>query len=205
MYTLESPSGLTVRDGGTGDTYITFGKDDWGSSGTTDYRVSITYLSGTYGGRDSGNWVHTLSRISISNEWCSSGELSVGVSSTGYTATIRGSNVNNPDYSFNYSGEYTTSTTNYYGTGSIRNYGDDIMSVTSNFGSVSYSTSGSTIYVNVSASSSGTAKVTANLRGYSSPSYTTYADVRFTGYYANGAKANNVLANYINFNGEVYP
>lgn len=31
------------------------------------------------------------------------------------------------------------------------------------------------------------------------------ADVRFTGQYANGATANNILADYVNFNGDVYP
>lgn len=31
------------------------------------------------------------------------------------------------------------------------------------------------------------------------------ADVRFTGYYANGAPANNVLVDWVNFNGDVYP
>lgn len=37
------------------------------------------------------------------------------------------------------------------------------------------------------------------------PTYTTYANVRFTGPCANGAWANDVLVNYINFNGERYP
>ena len=40
---------------------------------------------------------------------------------------------------------------------------------------------------------------------YIDPTYATYADVKFTGYYSNGAVATNVNANYINFNGEVYP
>ena len=198
------PMGMSVSAGGTGDTYITFGKDDWGEPGGDSYSVRITYKSGKYSGLDSGSWGHTLSGISISNEWCSDGTLSVSVNPTGYSVSITNSSVTNPYYSFNYSGDYETTTTSYYGTGSMQYYGD-IMSVTTNFGSVSYSTSGWYIYVNVSASSSGTARVTANLRDYSSPTYANYADVRFTGYYANGAKANNVLANYVNFNGEVYP
>ena len=40
---------------------------------------------------------------------------------------------------------------------------------------------------------------------YIDPTYTTYANVKFTGYYSNGAVATNVNANHINFNGEVYP
>lgn len=40
---------------------------------------------------------------------------------------------------------------------------------------------------------------------YIDPTYTTYANVKFTGHYSNGAVATNVNANYINFNGEVYP
>lgn len=203
-YTISKPSGVTVSGGGTGDDYITFGKDDWGASGLHEYRITITYANGKYSGNASGSWSHTLSNISISNEWCSDGTLSVSTTSTGYTARITGSTVENPYYSFNYSGDYETTTTSYYGTGSMQYYGD-IMSVTTNFGSVSYSTSGWYIYVNVSASSSGTARVTANLRDYSSPTYANYADVRFTGYYANGTKANNVLVNYVNFNGEIYP
>lgn len=203
-YTISKPSGATVTDGGTGDTYITIGKDDWGSSGYESYSITIVYHNGKYSGSASGSWAHTLSSISISNEWCSDGTLSVSTTSTGFTARITGSTVENPYYSFNYSGEYTTSTTSYYGTGSMSYYGD-IMSVTTNFGSVSYSSTASTIYVNVSASSSGTARVTANLRDYSSPTYANYADVRFTGYYANGTKANNVLVDYVNFNGEIYP
>ena len=85
-------------------------------------------------------------------------------------------------------------------------YYGDIMSVTTTFGSVSYTTKyGTTINVNVTADRSGTARVTANLRGYSSPTYDYRANVRFTGQYANGATANNVLVDYVNFNGEVYP
>lgn len=204
-YTIESPAGVYIRSGGTGNTFISFGKDDWLSSGSTDYSISITYAIGTYAGRDIGTWEHTLTNISISNKWCSSGELEVSVNSNGYSAQVLHATVNNPRYSFDYSGEYETTTTSYYGTGTIIYSGNDIMWVTSNFGSVSYTNSFSTIYVNVTANSSGTARVTANLRGYRFPSYTTYADVRFTGYYANGTKANNVLANYVNFNGERYP
>lgn len=37
------------------------------------------------------------------------------------------------------------------------------------------------------------------------PTYTTYANVRFTGPCANGAWANDALVNYINFNGKRYP
>ena len=204
-YTISKPSGATVTNGGTGDDYITIGKDDWGSSGYESYSITIVYHNGKYSGNDSGSWLHTLSNISISNEWCSDGTLSVSTTSTGYTARITGSSVPNPYYSFNYSGTYTTSTTSYYGTGSMSYYGD-IMSVTTTFGSVSYTTKyGTTININVTADRSGTARVTANLRGYSSPTYDYRANVRFTGQYANGATANNVLVDYVNFNGEVYP
>lgn len=199
------PFEMTVLEGGIGYDYITFGKKDWGGTGSTEYRVSIMYATGTYSGSASGNWEHTLSGISISNEWCSSGTLSVSTTSTGFTASVTGSSESNPSYSFNYSGTYTTSTISYYGTGSISYYGD-IMSVTSNFGSVYYSVrDGTTIDVTVVASTSGTARVTANLRGYNSPTYGDRADVRFTGYYANGARANNVLVDYVNFNGNIYP
>lgn len=37
------------------------------------------------------------------------------------------------------------------------------------------------------------------------PVYENRANVRFTGYYDNGAKANNILVDYVNFNGEIYP
>lgn len=40
---------------------------------------------------------------------------------------------------------------------------------------------------------------------YIDPTYTTYANVKFTGHYSNGAVATNVNANYIYFNGERYP
>lgn len=204
-YTIEYPEGVHIRSGGTGYTFISFGKNDWGSSGSTDYSISITYATGTYGGADTGTWEHPLTRIIISNGWCSSGRLEVATNSNGYTARVISAAVNNPRYSFDYSGEYESTITRYYGTGSMQYYGD-IMSVTTNFGSVSYSTRyGTTINVNVTANSSGKARVTANLRAYRDPDQEYRANVRFTGYYANGTKANNVLANYVNFNGERYP
>lgn len=204
-YHIDTPSGVYATAGGFDDTYITFGKADWGYSGTSPYSINITYGLGTFGGGDNGTWEHTLTNISISNEWCSSGEMVVAVNSNGYIARVSNSIYENIQYSFDYSGEYESTTTRYYGTGSMRYYGD-IMSVTTNFGSVSYSTRyGTTINVNVTANSSGTARVTANLRDYRSPTYANYADVRFTGYYANGAKANNILVDHVNFDGEIYP
>lgn len=206
-YSIKSPLGVSIRSGGTGDTFISFGKSDWGSAGTKKYNVSITYAPGTYTGRKSGDWWmgEPLSNISITNEWCNDGDISVSTSPTGYSVTITNATTSSLSFSFDYSGDYETTTTSYYGTGSMSYYGD-IMSVTTNFGSVSYSTRyGTTINVNVTASSSGTARVTANLRGYSSPEYDTRANVRFTGHYTNGATANNVLADYVNFNGVDYP
>lgn len=203
-YTLSMPFGMEVRSGGTGDTFITFGKD-FPSSGTTPYRISITYTTGTYSYHTSGSWNHTLSSISISNEWCSNGAIAVSTSSTGYSVTITEMTSTSVDWSFRYSGTYTTTTTSYYGTGTITYYGD-IVSVSTNFGSVSYTTRyGNTMTVNVSASGPGTALVTGTFGDYSSPTYTTYANARFTGQYANGASAVNAQVDYIYFNGERYP
>lgn len=204
-YTIDTPSGVSVTAGGLDDTYITFGKADWGYSGSSPYSINITYGLGTYAGEDSGTWEHTLSVISTSNEWCSSGELVVSVNSNGYTAHVNNSIYKNPQYSFDYRGNYTTEGNIYYGTGVINDSGG-IRQVTTNFGSVSYN---QTIYgeilVNVTANSCGVATVTADLQRYIPPSYTTYADVRFTGYYANGTKANNILVDYVNFDGVNYP
>lgn len=179
-----------------------------------DYRwnlslgVNYTASSG-YSGSSGGSWSPTPYYIdSIGPVTTNSGSGSISQYGTsGYTVAVSGASSSRVSYSFPYEGHYTTTSTSYKGSGSIRvpaSY--NITSVSSNKGSVSYSRSGDYVNYNVTSSISGSARVTAYYTyQYYVPTYSTYADVKFTGYYANGASAVNVNANSINFNGEIYP
>lgn len=177
---------------------------------TVTVTIRVSYIkSNGYSGSSGGSWSPTPYYIdSIGPVTTNSGSGSISQYGTsGYIVAVSGASSSRVSYSFPYEGHYTTSSTSYKGSGSIRvpaSY--DITSVSSNKGSVSYSRSGDYVNYNVSSSSSGSARVTAYYTyQYYVPTYSTYADVKFTGYYANGASAVNVNANSINFNGEIYP
>ena len=177
------------------------------STVTVTIRVSYTKSNG-YSGSSGGSWSPTPYYIdSIGPVTTNSGSGSISQYGTsGYIVAVSGASSSRVSYSFPYGGYYITSSTSYKGSGSIRvpsSY--DITSVSSNKGSVSYSRSGDYVNYNVTSSSSGSARVTAYYTyQYYVPTYSTYADVKFTGHYANGASAVNVNANSINFNGEIY-
>lgn len=160
-----------------------------------------------YGTSVSGNWNHSpVTSASTYNRTVDSGNISVSTSATGYTATISKATTTPVDWSFYANYNYEEEETTYKGEGhvTIPSYGS-FVSVTTNFGSIDYTIESKRAYYTITADRAGTARVSANYSYYVSPSYTTYANVKFTGHYANGASAVNVNANYINFNGEIYP
>lgn len=179
---------------------------------TVSFTVSYTRSDG-YGGRVTGQWEHSnVDVISAGPVTVNSGSATVSsTNSSGYALTVSGASSNRINYSFPF--EYTTSTVNptvYYGTGYVTGIPSYASThpPTTNFGRITDSDrdyDNNRYFVNVSASSSGTAYVRVNYSYTTAITNTTYADVRFTGQYANNAAAINAQVNYIYFNGKRYP
>lgn len=160
-----------------------------------------------YGTNVSGSWNHSpVTNASTYSRTVDSGSISVSTSATGYTATISKATTTPVDWSFYANYNYEEEETTYKGEGNVTipSYGS-FVSVTTNFGSIDYTIQSKRAYYTITADRAGTARVSANYSYYVSPSYTTYANARFTGPYANGAWANNVQVNYIYLNEERYP
>lgn len=179
---------------------------------TVSATVSYTRSDG-YGGRVTGQWEHSnVDVISAGPVTVNSGSATISsTNSSGYALSVSGASSNRISYSFPF--RYNTSTVNptvYYGTGYVTGIPSYASThpPTTNFGRITDSDrdyDNNRYFVNVSASSSGTAYVRVNYGYTTAITNTTYANARFTGQYANGASAVNAQVNYIYFNGERYP
>ena len=172
-------------------------------SGGVTYNMSTGY-SGSKGG--SYNY-SSVSNPTFSSVTTNSGYGSATGGSAAWSVSISGASSSSATYSFSVNYTVSSSYTRYQGSGSVY-----VPSSASSFrftsnkgGSFSYRKNGTTLSYSLNnVTSSGTAHVTVSY-SYPVTDYTTYADARFTGQYANGASAVNAQVNYIYFNGERYP